>query len=380
MIAISLILLLAAVVVAVLSGAALHAVRGLRREVAGLRRDLVVRTRTDAPATALSTAHTAPVGDEVRAAVAEALAAERERELAEARAFWAAQEARATEDGVGFGDGPYGSHQDYGVSAVDAALLDALLDEVADGPEAGPLLPRQPDREAGDRSGGPRPDGGFSPLPPFPEPLPEVFPYPESLPGAALPEAGSVEPTRGEPTRTGSADAGSVEVGPTDAGPTDVDSAHAEPAHVEAAHADAAEAARADAEAAGRAAARRRHPSNPHHTLSGEPVVPAQSGGVEDEAQLTVERLAAVASAGTELTDVRPGPLGTLDVYVFADGTTLCLSPGHQDTAHRLSGALRAGSAPVLLGGSGVSGGYALTFAYGDETVYVLADRVIASL
>ncbi|GAA4689186.1 hypothetical protein GCM10023347_51350 [Streptomyces chumphonensis] len=369
MIAISLILLLAAVVVAVLSGAALHAVRGLRREVAGLRRDLAARTRTDAAATALPTARTAPVGDEVRAAVAEALAAERERELAEARAFWAEQEARAAEDAAGFGHGPYGGHQDYGVSAVDAALLDALLDEVADGPEAGPLLPRQPDRQAGDRPGGPRPDGGFAPLPPFPEPLPEVFPYPEGLPGAALPEAGPVEPTA-EPARTGS----------EEAGPADGEAAHGEPAHVEAAHTDVAEAARADAEAAGRAAARRRHPSNPHHTLSGEPVVPAQGGGLEDEAQLTVERLAAVASAGTELTDVRPGPLGTLDVYVFADGTTLCLSPGHQDTAHRLSGALRAGSAPVLLGGSGVSGGYALTFAYGDETVYVLADRVIASL
>jgi len=42
--------------------------------------------------------------------------------------------------------------------------------------------------------------------------------------------------------------------------------------------------------------------------------------------------------------------------------------------------ALRAGETPVLLGGSGVSGAFALTFAFGEENVYILADRVIASL
>jgi predicted benzoate:H+ symporter BenE len=87
-----------------------------------------------------------------------------------------------------------------------------------------------------------------------------------------------------------------------------------------------------------------------------------------------------LADSCTELTDIRPGPLGTLDVYVFADGTTLCMTPGHRETAERLAAALNAGHAPVLLGGSGVSGAYALTFACGDETVYILADRVIASL
>jgi hypothetical protein len=66
-------------------------------------------------------------------------------------------------------------------------------------------------------------------------------------------------------------------------------------------------------------------------------------------------------------------------VYVFADGTTLCMTPGHRETAERLADALRAGTAPVLLGGSGVSGAYALTFSCGDESVYILADRVIAS-
>lgn len=94
----------------------------------------------------------------------------------------------------------------------------------------------------------------------------------------------------------------------------------------------------------------------------------------------TVARLEELAESRTELADVRPGPLGTLDVYVFADGTTLCMTPGHRETAQRLAAALTAGEAPVLLGGSGVSGAYALTFSFGEESVYILADRVIASL
>ena len=75
----------------------------------------------------------------------------------------------------------------------------------------------------------------------------------------------------------------------------------------------------------------------------------------------TVATLEDLAASGTELADVRPGPLGTLDVYVFADGTTLCMTPGHRETAERLSAALRAGETPVLLGGSGISGAYTLT-------------------
>jgi hypothetical protein len=120
------------------------------------------------------------------------------------------------------------------------------------------------------------------------------------------------------------------------------------------------------------AAARRRHPSHPDF-------VPAQSPVVNDH-ERTVARLEELAESGTELADVRPGPLGTLDVYVFADGTTLCMTPGHRETAQRLAAALTAGEAPVLLGGSGVSGAYALTFSFGEESVYILADRVIASL
>ncbi|MBW1595740.1 hypothetical protein [Streptomyces sp. JJ38] len=384
MIAISLILLLAAVVVAALGGAALHAVRGLRREVAGLRRDLATRARRAVPA-----ARTEPVGEEVRAAVADALAAERERELAEARAFWAAQEARDAE-GLGGGPppglasglaaGPYDGHSDHIVGAMDAALLDALLDEVAT--SAGqPVVPRQPDRDSGDRAPAARPGSAE-------EPGSDNGP---AGPGGSAPErvdvehdtefAGAEHDRHAEHEQHGMAFSG-VEY---DAEPVDVEARvepTAEAAHVEAVHVDVdpAESARADAEAAGRAAARRRHPSNPHHTLSGEPVVPAQAGSPESDPERTLARLAAVAEAGTELADVRPGPLGTLDVYVFADGTTVCLSPGHRETAERLADALRAGKPPVLLGGSGVSGGYALTFGCEDETVYVLADRVIASL
>lgn len=123
-----------------------------------------------------------------------------------------------------------------------------------------------------------------------------------------------------------------------------------------------------------------RHPSHPDF-------VPVQTPVVTDH-ERTVARLEKLAESRTALADVRPGPLGTLDVYVFADGTTLCMTPGHRETAERLADALREGEAPFLLGGSGVSGAYALTFSCGDadgpdegaEHVYILADRVISSL
>jgi hypothetical protein len=56
------------------------------------------------------------------------------------------------------------------------------------------------------------------------------------------------------------------------------------------------------------------------------------------------------------------------------------MTPGHRETAERLAAAVEAGEAPYLLGGSGVSGAYTLTFACGEDTVFILADRVIASL
>ncbi|MER7486376.1 hypothetical protein ABTY20_10840 [Streptomyces sp. NPDC126497] len=238
--------------------AVLRSIMVLRRQVAALHTALdehrAASTRARVPS-----ARTAGA-DEIRAAVAEALAEERERELAEARAFWAAQEVR---------------------DASDAPSLLGLADSEL-------FLPRQAD---------------FVGLEPVTEP--------------------------GTDTEEHSGDSPEL------------------------------------------AAARRRHPSHPDF-------VPNPSPAVNDH-ERTVTALEELAAARTGLTDVRPGPLGTLDVYVFADGTTLCMTPGHRETAERLAAALRAGETPFLLGGSGVSGAYTLTFACGEENVYILADRVIAS-
>ncbi|WP_133912355.1 hypothetical protein [Streptomyces sp. NBC_00582] len=235
----------------------------LRRQVAALHTQLaenVAAERRGFVPAARSTTDTA----EIRAAVAEALAEERERELAEARAFWAAQETR---------------------DASDAPSLLGL-------PDSELFLPRQTDFV------------GLEPLEPVTEPTADADEF-----AADSPEL---------------------------------------------------------------AAARRRHPSHPDF-------VPVQSPVVNDH-ERTVAALEELAASRTELTDVRPGPLGTLDVYVFADGTTLCMTPGHRETADRFAAALTAGETPYLLGGSGISGAYTLTFACGEETVYILADRVIASL
>ncbi|MEV8534389.1 hypothetical protein [Streptomyces sp. NPDC051211] len=271
----SLALLLTTAAATAVGAAALHAVHGLRKQVTALRGELAssVHPRGATVPHARSAVETPAA--EIRAAVAEALAEERERELAEARAFWAAQEAR------------------------DAADAPSLLGGLPGLGEDNPVfLPRQADMVGLD----PRPgdDSAFEDE------------YPE----------------------------------------------HA---------ADSAELA----------AARRRHPSHPDF-------VPVQSNPGADH-ERTVSRLEELAEARTALADVRPGPLGTLDVYVFTDGTTLCMTPGHRETAERLAEALRSGTAPVLLGGSGISGAYALTFSCGDSenpdnNVYILADRVIASL
>ncbi|MFF4270795.1 hypothetical protein [Streptomyces sp. NPDC001536] len=243
--------------------AVLRTLLQLRRQVAALHTELA-RTNAAAARGLVPPARHSADAAEIRAAVAEALAEERERELAEARAFWAAQEAR---------------------DASDAPTLLGL-------PDSELFLPRQADFV------------GLEPLEPVAEPTSEIDEF-----------AG---------------------------------------------------------ESAELAAARRRHPSHPDF-------VPVQSPVVNDH-ERTVATLEELAAGRVELADVRPGPLGTLDVYVFADGTTLCMTPGHRETAERLAAALTAGETPILLGGSGVSGAYTLTFACGEENVYILADRVIASL
>lgn len=255
-------LLLTTAATAAVGVAVLRALTGLRRQVAALRTELAA-SRAAGPRALVPAARPAADTEEIRAAVAEALAEERERELAEARAFWAAQEARD----------------------IDAPSLLGL-------PDSELFLPRQSD---------------FAGL----EHLEPVI----------------------EPSLEGDEFAG-----------------------------DSAELA----------AARRRHPSHPDF-------VPVQSPVTNDH-ERTVACLEDLAASRTELADVRPGPLGTLDVYVFADGTTLCMTPGHRETAERLATALQTGDTPVLLGGSGISGAYTLTFECGPDTVYILADRVIASL
>lgn len=281
--AMSLALLVTTAAATAVGAAALHAAHGLRKQVAALRSELATAHGVSVPHARQTPA------EEIRAAVAEALAEERERELAEARAFWAAQEARDAADAPSVlgglagpaEDGPFFVPRQADFVGLEAMALEAMEAEAAalDGVGTDSVL----------------------------DEFPELTEYAEDSPELA--------------------------------------------------------------------AARRRHPSHPDF-------VPVQTPVVTDH-ERTVARLEELAETRTALTDVRPGPLGTLDVYVFADGTTLCMTPGHRETAERLADALRAGHAPVLLGGSGVSGAYALTFSCGgadDENVYILADRVIASL
>ncbi|MGC5364574.1 hypothetical protein ACPXCE_23385 [Streptomyces sp. DT24] len=274
--------------------AALHAAHGLRRQVSALRTELA-EDRARAAVVPPQSRTTVTATDEIRAAVAEALAEERERELAEARAFWAAQEAR------------------------DAADAPSLLGGLAGTGEETPFfLPRQSDF------------AGFEAM---------------DLDAEALEELAEL----GERTEL-------TEPAELPDGPESVELP------------DGPEFPEDSPELA---AARRRHPSHPDF-------VPVRTPVVTDH-ERTVNRLEELADSRTELADVRPGPLGTLDVYVFADGTTLCMTPGHRETAERLAESLLSGQHPVLLGGSGVSGAYALTFSCGDDNVYILADRVIAS-
>src|SRR3954469_17959740 len=72
--------------------AVLRTLMVLRRQVAALHTELA-RNNTASVRGLVPAARSAADTDEIRTAVAEALAEERERELAEARAFWAAQEA-----------------------------------------------------------------------------------------------------------------------------------------------------------------------------------------------------------------------------------------------------------------------------------------------
>ncbi|WP_405635512.1 hypothetical protein OG543_11105 [Streptomyces sp. NBC_01178] len=289
-------LLLTTAAATAVGAAALHAAHGLRKQVVALRTELAAGRALGASVPPQSRSAATPA-EEIRAAVAEALAEERERELAEARAFWAAQEARDAADAPSLLGGLSGLGDDapyYLPRQADFAGLESMDLEAAEAMEE---LVELSERTLAEHE------------------ISELTDLPEM--------------------------------------------------------ADVAEVTEFTEDSPELAAARRRHPSHPDF-------VPVQTPVVTDH-ERTVNRLEELAVTATELTDVRPGPLGTLDVYVFADGTTLCMTPGHRETAERLAEALRAGRQPVLLGGSGVSGAYALTFSCGEDNVYILADRVIAS-
>ncbi|MFG3118654.1 hypothetical protein ACGF4C_30320 [Streptomyces sp. NPDC048197] len=313
----TLVLLGAAAVAVALGAVALGTARALRRQLSELHGELVAARRDAAaraeaaeaaaatiPAARTGPAEATPLAD-IRAAVADALAEERERELAEARAFWAAQEARDAADApslLGLGDdGPLDGRE--GRLTRDGRPDSERFD-------LQPFVPRQADL------------AGLEPLL-GPDAL-EAMDTLESVEALEALDAPELEPVEGT-------------------------------------------------ESAELAAARRRHPSHPDFSPS--PVI--------SDYERTVARLEELAREATAVADVRPGPLGTLDVYVFADGTTLCLTPGQREAADRVADALHAGRTPVLLGGSGISGAYALTFSWGEtreDSVYILADRVIASL
>ena len=261
----------------------------------------LVATAGVAGATLLSLrAFTRRFDSAVREAVTTALAEDREREMVEARAFWAEQEARAAED-AGFGDdasyvnGPFG-----GESVFDSENLVLLP------------APRTYVDDEGD--------------------LDTEF-------------ADALRSVLEEMISEGNGAAG-----------------HPAPA---------ASAPVAPAPPAAPAA----HPSHPGFIPQPTPTP-----------EWTDLRLDELVAVGVVLRDVRPGPMGTLDVYVFEDETTLCIAPGDPVAGARLRDAIIGGTEVRLLGNSRLSGAHALTFALGEgdgeaeETVYILADRVVASL
>ncbi|MED7948344.1 hypothetical protein [Streptomyces sp. BE303] len=296
-----------------------------------------ISRRLDAQAAAAD--HPAAVDETaIRRAVAEALAADREREITEARAFWAEQEARAAED---------------------APLFDSPFAGVLSSTEEWPLFFPRPTgpQEAADNAGTMDPEFGEA----LRSALEDLINEGGAHPADPVTEGGS-------PLRPGHP-AGHPAGGP--AGETAGDARARREADLLATGLEAGllDAGSAVEEAPVAAPDPRRHPSHPDF-------VPSQAPSRE----WTDTRLTALAEEGTALVDVRPGPLGTLDVYAFADGTTLCVAPGDREAAYRLIDAVRAGENVRLLGGSRFSGSYSLTFSTDEDAVYVLADRVVASI
>ncbi|QMU75085.1 hypothetical protein GXW83_04240 [Streptacidiphilus sp. PB12-B1b] len=247
----------------------------------------------------------------VRDAVATALAEDREREMAEARAFWAEQEARAAEDAV---------------SPEDEAGLEGLL-------EGADLVLLPAPRGYVDDEGTMDPEFADALRSALEDLISETDPARGGHGGTAGAGGGSTGGSSGSSTGGGSA--------PTATGSTAIP-----------------------------------RPSRPHH-----PSVPGFVPQPVATPEWTDLRLLELVDVGIVLRDVRPGPMGTLDVYVFEDETTLCIAPGDRAAGGRIIEAITEGAEVTLLGSSRLPGGHALTFGLGDdETVYILADRVVASL
>ncbi|WP_228718194.1 hypothetical protein [Kitasatospora acidiphila] len=268
----------------------------------------------------------------IRRAVAEALAADREREISEARAFWAEQEARAAEDDPLL-DAPFPTGE-----------LDGPLNGLAGlGAENWPVFFPRPTgpQEAADSADTIDPAFGEA----LRSALEGMISDSGALPGPVNHPSMPGAPTQNDHDQRARREADLLATG-LEAGLLDPEPAQAEPAPDP-----------------------RRHPSHPDFVPSPTP-----------SREWTDTRLTALAEERVALTDVRPGPLGTLDVYAFADGTTLCVAPGDREAAYRLIDAVRGGEDVRLLGGSRFSGSYSLTFSTDEEAVYVLADRVVASI
>lgn len=136
-------LLLTAATATAVGAAALHAAYRLRKQVTALRTELA-RTHGTGRLAVVPQARATPAA-EIRAAVAEALAEERERELAEARAFWAAQETRDAADAPSLLGGLAAPGEELpfyvprqsdfvGLEAMDFDAIEAF-DDMADLPE-----------------------------------------------------------------------------------------------------------------------------------------------------------------------------------------------------------------------------------------------------
>ncbi|MEU8135616.1 hypothetical protein [Streptodolium elevatio] len=95
-------------------------------------------------------------------------------------------------------------------------------------------------------------------------------------------------------------------------------------------------------------------------------------------AHLTGAHLLGVAARGTAVTGLRSGTAGGLDVFDFADGSSIVVMPSDREVAELVGAALAEGQEVRLLGTSEVGGGRSLTFQVHESTAFFLADRVYA--